>query len=588
MARIVGNRSGGWTNPSPFVKQTTTTLLFGAAIVITLMAPNLSVRNPAAFFSGIAVLVVATAISAFLSARKPLWKYAVIIGILDFGSLTLLRLGGDAGASSLMLLAVLPAIYIAGESGRRNIVYAALGSFVALVAPVLLAGPGSQMLDLGIGIFGSVVLTIVIIIFHEVTSGQRKNLVDMVDLSQLTDELLQESVRQIELLEKTQVERRAAEQTFRGLWSAVTEQAAIGTDLDGLIDAWNPGAEKMFRVTRAEAEGRLLITSFHRADELLEHEQELELELEQDRTPGDPGFVALVDSARRGVAEVRNWTYIGGDGVEFPVQVSVTPRLGPDGEFIGYLFVANDMTEAREVAKLKDEFVGLISHELRTPLSSILGYLELLRDDDEDDQLSAQQLQYLDVAERNAQRLLRLVSDLLFTAQVDSGSFDLDVHELELAPILVASIESARPMAAAAGVTLASDIASDVSVKGDPLRLGQAVDNLVSNAIKFTPRGGVVSVSLREQGTDAVVAVSDTGLGIAASEIDKLFSRFFRATSATRNAVPGVGLGLTITKAIVTAHHGVMSVESEEGVGTSFRFVLQRVSADTARARSDA
>ena len=110
MARIVGNRSGGWTNPSPFVKQTTTTLLFGAAIVITLMAPNLSVQNPAAFFSGIAVLVVATAISAYLSARKPLWKYAVIIGLLDFFSLTLLRLGGDAGASSLMLLAVLPAI----------------------------------------------------------------------------------------------------------------------------------------------------------------------------------------------------------------------------------------------------------------------------------------------------------------------------------------------------------------------------------------------------------------------------------------------------------------------------------------------
>jgi signal transduction histidine kinase len=106
------------------------------------------------------------------------------------------------------------------------------------------------------------------------------------------------------------------------------------------------------------------------------------------------------------------------------------------------------------------------------------------------------------------------------------------------------------------------------------LRLGQACDNLISNALKFTPRGGTVTVSLSRSSGDAVITVRDTGMGIAESELDQLFARFFRASTATRNAVPGVGLGLTITKAIVTAHHGAMAVESEEGVGTRFSVSL--------------
>src|SRR6185312_429687 len=146
---------------------------------------------------------------------------------------------------------------------------------------------------------------------------------------------------------------------------------------------------------------------------------------------------------------------------------------------VGYLFVAYDQTKAREVARLKDEFVGLISHELRTPLSSILGYLELLRDD-EDAPLSEGQLRYLSVAERNAHRLLRLVGDLLFTAQVESGKFNLDQKEQDLAPIVLASAESSRPVATAAGITLHTELAEGLLVNGDVVRIGQACDNLIS------------------------------------------------------------------------------------------------------------
>jgi PAS domain S-box-containing protein len=356
------------------------------------------------------------------------------------------------------------------------------------------------------------------------------------------------------------------------VWAAVTEQSVIGTDYTGLIDAWNPGATKILGPKPEDAIDKMHIFDFHLPNEL--EDRARELNYPPGETVLNPGFSALVESARLGHAENREWTYVRADGSHVPVSLSVTKRVDEEGETIGYLFVAADITQAHEVSRLKDEFVGLISHELRTPLSSILGYLELLRDEDEYP-LAPEQRQYLDVAERNAQRLLRLVGDLLFTAQVESGKFPLDSRAMALDAIVTAAIESARPIAENAGVTLSEVVPDDAAiVYGDPLRLGQAVDNLISNAIKFTPRGGSVTVALGASDATATITVTDTGMGIPAAELDQLFGRFFRASTATRNAVPGVGLGLTITKAIVTAHGGEMGVESEEGVGTTFRLTL--------------
>jgi len=144
-------------------------------------------------------------------------------------------------------------------------------------------------------------------------------------------------------------------------------------------------------------------------------------------------------------------------------------------------------------------------------------------------------------------------------------------------PVVVASLESAGPNAANAGVNLVADVGADVVlVDGDAQRLGQACDNLISNAIKFTPRGGTVTVAVSTTASHVVVSIADTGMGIPAAELDQLFERFFRASTATRAAVPGVGLGLSITKAIVVAHDGELDVESEEGVGTTFIMRLPR------------
>jgi signal transduction histidine kinase len=272
--------------------------------------------------------------------------------------------------------------------------------------------------------------------------------------------------------------------------------------------------------------------------------------------------------------------------------VAVTPRTDDRGVHAGWNFVGTDMTEARATERMKDQFVSLISHELRTPLSSILGYLELVMDPDSEP-LTDEQRQYLTTVERNAQRLLRLVGDLLFTAQVEAGRFTLQPEDVDLAAVVRAAEETVRVTAVTAGVEVTVDVPDDgLVVAGDAVRLGQACDNLVSNAVKFTPAGGRVSLSLRAgwrtaagELTDgecpgaepvALLAVSDTGLGIPAGEQGQMFTRFFRASTAQRNAVPGVGLGLSITKAITTAHGGILELQSTEGEGTTFTLTLPR------------
>jgi PAS domain S-box-containing protein len=229
--------------------------------------------------------------------------------------------------------------------------------------------------------------------------------------------------------------------------------------------------------------------------------------------------------------------------------------------------------ELRKLDRLKDEFVALVSHELRTPLTSIMGYLDLVAAG-EAGPVTDNQTRFLEVASRNASRLLTVVGDLLFIAQVDAGRLDLDLGLVDLGGVAQDSVEAARLAAAARGVTIGLEAAGSTYLRGDRLRLAQLLDNLVSNAIKFTPHGGCVTVAVSLAGGEARVTVSDTGIGIAEDEQAQLFEPFFRASGAQRLAVPGTGLGLTISKAIVEAHGGTIAVDSREGEGTTFTLVL--------------
>jgi len=228
----------------------------------------------------------------------------------------------------------------------------------------------------------------------------------------------------------------------------------------------------------------------------------------------------------------------------------------------------------RQLDRMKDEFVAAVSHELRTPLTSISGYTDLL---DEGGDLSERQTSYLRVVARNTDRLLDLVNDLLFVGGMQDGQLALDRERLDVTHVARQSVESAGPNAEARGVRLRLEANGPAPVDGDPGRLAQLIDNLVSNAVKFTPAGGDVVVRAGEDGAGSVVLeVTDSGIGIPEDEQPHLFDRFFRSSNAVAKAIPGTGLGLYITRAIAHAHGGEIEVESLEGSGSRFVLTLPR------------
>jgi signal transduction histidine kinase len=240
----------------------------------------------------------------------------------------------------------------------------------------------------------------------------------------------------------------------------------------------------------------------------------------------------------------------------------------------------------RELDRMKDSFVSSVSHELRTPLTSMVGYLEILRDG-EAGELTGEQAHYLGIVDRNCHRLNDLIGDILVTARMDSGQFSLEHELLNLGELAAKHVESIRATATTKGVEMVLAVESDLAaVEGDDMRLGQLLDNLLSNAVKFTPARGTVSINIARADGMARVEVSDSGIGIPSEDLDRLFERFFRASTA--RAVPGTGLGLSIAKSIAEAHGGTIGVRSEVGVGTTFVVELPlAASATSSRRRPD-
>ena len=226
-----------------------------------------------------------------------------------------------------------------------------------------------------------------------------------------------------------------------------------------------------------------------------------------------------------------------------------------------------------ELDRLKDEFVATASHELRTPLTSLSGYLEMSLDPAEGP-LSPTRETHLRIAQRNADRLAALVDQLLFLARADSHPLALHRQPVDLGGILNEAAETARPAASAKNITL--EVAADPlpEVLADRPQVLRVADNLVANAVKFTPDGGSVRLTARRDEDTAVLEVADTGLGIPRAEQSELFNRFFRGTNAIEKAIPGSGLGLAISQVIAEAHGGTIELESTAGAGSTFRLVL--------------
>lgn len=255
------------------------------------------------------------------------------------------------------------------------------------------------------------------------------------------------------------------------------------------------------------------------------------------------------------------------------LSVSARQVRSPSGERVGAALAYQDVTDLLRAIQVKDDFVASVSHELRTPLTPILGHLELLCDHPG---LPADVRAQLQVVERNAVRLKSLVSDLLDVARNRDGAVRVRIAAADLGRVVRDAVDAMRPHAQHLGVTLDLEAPEALPAVVDERRIRQVLDNLLSNAVKYTGEGGTATVSLRAAGNDVEIDVADTGMGIAESDVEQVFSRFFRCNTALRRQIPGTGLGLTIVASIVAAHGGSVDVTSEQGVGSTFRVTLPR------------
>jgi signal transduction histidine kinase len=356
----------------------------------------------------------------------------------------------------------------------------------------------------------------------------------------------------------------AAQRDVAMLQSALIDSTLDGiclTDASGQILISNKPLRRLTLELGMPHEGTVPERLFAIADTIVEPERYRTRMLELAAAPGD----ASIDEFE-----------VAATGRVFRGYTAPVPDV--EGGLGGRIWTLREVTADRELDRMRDAFVATVSHELRTPLTSISGFLEMMQD--EEDRLDDTGRQYLNVIRRSTERLYSLVEDLLLVAQIEAKRVDLDLVDVDVAELAARAVEAMRPAAGEKGVTL--EVVSDhpPTARGDQVRLTQVLDNLVSNAVKFTDEGGVVTVTVNGNGDGVDLVVKDTGIGVSTEEQGQVFTRFFRASTATKRAIPGTGLGLAISRALVEQHGGTISFSSREGVGTT---VTVRLPAPTGR-----
>jgi PAS domain S-box-containing protein len=357
---------------------------------------------------------------------------------------------------------------------------------------------------------------------------------------------------------------RQAEDRLRVMLDSVQDYAICMLGVDGKIETWNAGAARLFGYAAEEIAGRN-VACFYSAGE-------------QERgVPGDN----LREACTLGRLECE-CVRVRQDGSTFDALVLLTPMRRPDGGLRGFSLVVRDITERKRLEddlrrradelsaanRAKEDFLATLSHELRTPLNAMLGWTRLLRMGKLD---APAKTRALETIERNAHVQEQLIADILDVSRIVTGKLRLQLRPMDLEPIIDASIDALRPASDAKGVGLSASISAAGTVMADPDRLQQVVWNLLANAIKFTPSGGRVFLSLSREGPMAVLSVTDTGEGITPALLPFIFDRFTQGDKSVTRPHGGLGLGLSIVRHIVELHGGEVRAASEgPGKGSTF------------------
>ncbi|WP_395607487.1 sensor histidine kinase [Pseudomonas sp. B22129] len=388
--------------------------------------------------------------------------------------------------------------------------------------------------------------------------------------------------------------------------------SSIATDEKGVIQIFNVGAERMLGYSAADVVNRITPADISDPVELITRAAALSAELD---TPITPGFEALVFKASRGIEDIYELTYIRKDGSRLSAMVSVTALRNRHDMIIGYLLIGTDNTarkqeeaerkgferaleeknlELEHASHMKSEFLATMSHELRTPLNAVIGFSEALKDGLVGD-MSDTQREYIGDIFTSGQHLLSLINDILDLSKVEAGMMELELEPAELAGLLANSLLIVREKAALQRIQLKLDYEDDVGrLELDLRKTKQIVYNLLANAVKFSAHGSRVTLAVREVDREQVgrisgdwpthsfalqpgthlrfleLSVSDTGIGIAASDMGKLFKAFSQIDSSLARKFEGTGLGLAMVKQLTDLHGGSVAVASREGQGTRF------------------
>ncbi|MDR6413607.1 ATP-binding protein [Pseudarthrobacter sulfonivorans] len=501
-----------------------------------------SLLSSPAYLAGLALhllLFVACFVTPWERLRNSAY---LIIPVLDLLAIGLLRNGAAPLLPGLAILVVFPVIWLAasGMLVRTNLVLSAVGPFLVMLPSTAGKFPNFTAADItALVLFPLMMLAVSLAIrFASVNMrGQQR------ELQALGEEL-------------------------RELLAASREREKL---LMTILDATDVG------IVAVDTNGNQLLTN----NQMRRWQQTAALSdvgladdtqqpvFAQDKVTPLPPDKRPIRRAIDGESFADYLVWIGEAPQQRAVSTAARPLMDDAGRLTGAVVVFSDVTGLVEAIAANQELVSNVSHEFRSPLNSILGNVDLALEDS--DGMSAVAVQRLEVVQRNSERLLALVSDLTLEA---SSALKVHPKRTDISGLVETSIGSAQAQAERSSVALVADVPSPLWAYADPLRIGQALDNLVSNAIKYSPDGGTVTISASGTREWVRLAVQDTGMGMAPEDAAKVFSRFFRAKSARDAAIPGAGLGLSITKTILERHGGAIACHSALGGGSTFTMTL--------------
>jgi PAS domain S-box-containing protein len=351
-------------------------------------------------------------------------------------------------------------------------------------------------------------------------------------------------------------------ESIRAILDTVVD-AIITIDSNGVILTFNPAAERMFGIRREDALGKnvsILMTGQHHSNH--------------------PRYIAsyLTGHTKNVIGKNREFTAIKSDGTVFPIELAVGEMfVGTSLRFVG---IIRDISERKELERIKREFISTVSHELKTPLTSITGALGLTRSGIIGP-LTEKMHEVIDIAYRNSERLGVLVTDILDVEKIDAGQMSYDMQPSSIEQLISDCVVSMQPYSSKFGVSIKiCGKAEDPNFTGDPNRITQVITNLISNGIKFSKSGQQVEIRSESTADTLTFSIRDYGEGIPKELQERIFTRFFRVDSADDRHSSGTGLGLSICQPIIQAHGGTISVESSPGAGSTFTVRISR-NADT-------